>query len=417
MNSNQKKILKYKTKYLMIKNKMNQIGGRIVTTLDNNGGQLDGMTNQCLWISILQYLQRNGYPRLTLRQLREQGGLDSRTEHVMFNIDPLDPGNPFHKQFLQAGRLISNLYNLDIQILNGYWKDQQVHTQTFMDSSGFVRENIYRPFETNESERRGRRPVQIINYRQIHFELIVENGGSNFQPAISFRGKLTKVSDLPPDVQEKIFNTKKEQNEEIDKQYALLFDLERTYTDEINSIALNGDFEAQDKDFLKKEALERYKLKKSQITDIISALNKSLLDQGDKSLLDQGDETKPKPSGWGSSIASGVASAASGIASAASSVAGLVFKRKPDTEPSSTPSQSRSTASQSRPTPSQSRSTASQPVTTASQSRSTASQPSSTASQSRSTTSSPLTKEEQERSNSYLQDALARIEAAKKSKK
>jgi hypothetical protein len=38
---------------------------------------------QCFWISILDYLHRNGHPYLTLRELRRNDGLGENTEHDM----------------------------------------------------------------------------------------------------------------------------------------------------------------------------------------------------------------------------------------------------------------------------------------------------------------------------------------------
>jgi len=85
--STRDKYLKYKQKYLQLK-KLNikQSGGDFVKTVPNDG-TLEGMSFQCFFISILQYLRKNGYTDMTLRQLREIGDLYASTEHLMFDID------------------------------------------------------------------------------------------------------------------------------------------------------------------------------------------------------------------------------------------------------------------------------------------------------------------------------------------
>jgi hypothetical protein len=94
----------YKNRYLNIKNdynrlldayiSVNQTGGMSVTTIHNNGELLEGgiqYKNQCFWISILAYLRANGYPRLTLRQLRTDAGLDLDTAQIP--VDTTSRGN------------------------------------------------------------------------------------------------------------------------------------------------------------------------------------------------------------------------------------------------------------------------------------------------------------------------------------
>jgi hypothetical protein len=52
--------------------------------MKRNDGSKEGMINQCFWISILDYLQKNGNPGLRLRELRTYAGLDSSTETIPF---------------------------------------------------------------------------------------------------------------------------------------------------------------------------------------------------------------------------------------------------------------------------------------------------------------------------------------------
>ena len=51
-----------------------------------NDGQVDGMYNQCMWISLTRFLQLHGYPYITTRRIRAQAGLDSSTETTSFDF-------------------------------------------------------------------------------------------------------------------------------------------------------------------------------------------------------------------------------------------------------------------------------------------------------------------------------------------
>lgn len=84
-----------------------QTGGMRIITMSNSGAR-DGMYNQCFWISILDFLNRNGYPQLTLHQLREDAGLDYRTEFLPLDTD--EPG------YYDAIYRIAQLYNVRIKI-------------------------------------------------------------------------------------------------------------------------------------------------------------------------------------------------------------------------------------------------------------------------------------------------------------
>jgi hypothetical protein len=79
-------LLKYKLNCNLLKNNLYQFGGMMVKTKPNNGTK-EGMSNQCFWISILDYLTQNRFNDLTLRDLREWAGLDHRTQHTMFDTD------------------------------------------------------------------------------------------------------------------------------------------------------------------------------------------------------------------------------------------------------------------------------------------------------------------------------------------
>jgi hypothetical protein len=169
------KYLNYKTKYSELKKKLNnkQVGGLIVKTISNDGRR-DDMSNQCFWISILDYLREKlGYSTLTLKELRTQAGLDSTTEHNVFDTDKKDSrGNLF---FYNAAVNIAKIYGLNIQIFTA-------------DRRGNITD-ISAPRANIGS---GTNLVQIAQYGLGHFELI-DDAGEDFVPAVLVEGELRKI--------------------------------------------------------------------------------------------------------------------------------------------------------------------------------------------------------------------------------
>ena len=152
---------------------------RKVKTISNTGSRED-MTNQCFWISILDYLRRNGHPYLTLRELRENAGLGADTEHEMFNMDD---GQMI---FYNAATLIAEIYNLSIQIYSA---------------------NRYGEFAITDSPRgligSGYNLVELAQFGIGHFELIDNIYGSEFIPAVLVKRKLKKITDIDPRVRDR----------------------------------------------------------------------------------------------------------------------------------------------------------------------------------------------------------------------
>jgi hypothetical protein len=199
MDDYKHKYLKYKKKYLMLveeQKKLNNtnnykifLGGGIIKVgtqvkTIRNSGSLEKMTNQCFWISILNYLQRHGHETLTLKQLRTNAGLDSTTENIMFDTDiPI---------FFDAANKIANFYKIQIEVYT-------------VDHEGIVinqRNNI--PIDGNSTN-----IVPIAQFGLQHFELIDE-AGNDFIPAIPIDGKLTTTKDIILDD-----NTSNQLNDEI----------------------------------------------------------------------------------------------------------------------------------------------------------------------------------------------------------
>jgi hypothetical protein len=183
MTDYNKKYLKYKKKYFELKKINNQqIGGELKTI--GNTGSLEGMKYQCFWISILDYLKINGYPDLTLKQLRTEAGLGKDTEETMFDIDYL-VGPELDRQpiFFNAATRIAEKYNLRIQIYSTH-----IHNGNFELSTprGLIGD--------------GSKLVEIAQFGIDHFELIDANHGENFVPAVVdiCNGNLTK--DINPQI-------------------------------------------------------------------------------------------------------------------------------------------------------------------------------------------------------------------------
>jgi hypothetical protein len=174
--SYKEKYLKYKNKYLQLKNQLGgflKVGTKVKTR--SNTGEMEGMRNQCFWISILHFLNSNGYPNLTLREFRHSIGLNRDTERTMF-----DSAN---NNFLDAAIRATEIYNLTI-------------TAYTVTSSGRIR-------QVADTFGNGPNIVNIVMFGQIHFELIIEDG-EFFVPAIIFKNELKKIDEIEYNIDEKM---------------------------------------------------------------------------------------------------------------------------------------------------------------------------------------------------------------------
>lgn len=189
--------MNYKQKYNKYIKKilrLNQVGGRRRVTVIPNSGAMEGMTNQCMWISILDYLHMHGYPELTLRVLRENGELDNTTEHTMFDsIVPI---------FMQALRRIAEIYNLQIIIHTVNHRGYLVHEHTTIINKGVL--NI----------------VNIAQYGLYHFQLItgiidveLVQEDQAFRPAVQVNAALVFADTLPSNKKEAMLELSEKQLE------------------------------------------------------------------------------------------------------------------------------------------------------------------------------------------------------------
>jgi hypothetical protein len=191
MDDYKHKYLKYKKKYLMLveeQKKLNNTnnykiflgGGSIVIgskvkTIPNSGS-LENMSNQCFWISILDYLQSHCHEKLTLRELRTNAGLNSKTEHMMFDTNYLiNKGNENIPIFFNAANRIAGIYDIQIEVYSVNREGIVINQRDEIGAS----KNI----------------VPIAQFGLQHFELI-DNKGKPFIPAVPINGKLTTTTDI-----------------------------------------------------------------------------------------------------------------------------------------------------------------------------------------------------------------------------
>ena len=129
---------------------------RLIETKANTGRVLKKKApegevyHQCFWMSILDYLNEHGYPRLTLIDLRKEAGLDKSTQTKMF--DTIEP------KFTEAAEKICEIYNLKIGIVEVNSNNYQIHDHDFMQVIG-----------------NGTNKFRIAHFPVKHFELIIND--------------------------------------------------------------------------------------------------------------------------------------------------------------------------------------------------------------------------------------------------
>jgi hypothetical protein len=152
-----------------------QFGGQRKVRTIGNDGRLDGMSMQCFWISILNYLHKHGHS-LTLRELRTNAGLGFDTEHTMFDIDYSVDGMAI---FYNAATQIAEIYDLRIQVYAANRDGEFALTDSPRGIIGA-----------------GRNLVELAQFGIAHFELIDADMGRAFVPAVVVKGELKKITDI-----------------------------------------------------------------------------------------------------------------------------------------------------------------------------------------------------------------------------
>jgi len=145
----------------------------------HNSGSLEGMSNQCFWISILHHLRKNGHPNLTLRELRDLAGLDFSTERTMFDSSI--------ESFRLAAERICVLFDLQITLVP-------------INRNGIV---LFRG-DIVEILGSGTIRLTIAQFGIYHFELVLEDSIGQlslepqvpFKPLVNVKGNLTELDSL-----------------------------------------------------------------------------------------------------------------------------------------------------------------------------------------------------------------------------
>ena len=169
------KYLKYKAKYLALKQ---QIGGNPFRVIRNTGSNPSGsLTNQCMWFSIRDFLNLNGHPGITVETIRAEAGLGADTAHMMFDIV-----NPVFSTALQR---ICNRYNIRVRVfpvtyegkLSAQWYEAD---EEFPDPAFSIEPTNGAPYASIKD-------VNVAQYGLGHFNLIV--GGYSFPDMAGVAGE------------------------------------------------------------------------------------------------------------------------------------------------------------------------------------------------------------------------------------
>jgi hypothetical protein len=140
-----------------------------IKTIRNNG-QKDGMTNQCLFISILDFIIRNINNTLTLKHLRDVGGLDTSSEHTMCDT--------INNIYINAINEICDVFELVIIVLPIDYNGNILYNGTIIDTFG-----------------KGYHIVRIAQFGLNHFELISDEG-NNYRPMVTIKNEIIESSYL-----------------------------------------------------------------------------------------------------------------------------------------------------------------------------------------------------------------------------
>ena len=167
------KYLKYKKKYLQLKK---QIGGtKLIVKV--NTGSLEGMTNQCFWISILDYLHNHGYPELTLIELRTYAGLHDDTCNTMVDTT--------QERFRIAINKITEIFDLTIGVIPIDENARPRYGGHIIDEIGH-----------------GHNRIELAQYGIAHFNLIIdkdnENSQTQFIPYVKVFNDLVSIETISP---------------------------------------------------------------------------------------------------------------------------------------------------------------------------------------------------------------------------
>jgi len=140
-----------------------------IKTIPNDGRDGD-MTNQCFFISILDYIKRNGYSTYTLRDVRNVSGLDISTEHTMCDT--------MNDIYIDAINEICNVFELVIIVLPIDYNGKILYNGNIIDTFG-----------------KGSNIVRIAQFGLNHFELISDEG-HYYRPMVTINDVMVESSYL-----------------------------------------------------------------------------------------------------------------------------------------------------------------------------------------------------------------------------
>lgn len=153
--------------------------GRKLYVIPNNG-MIEGMSQQCFWISIFAYLQRNPVVNIaevaTVKQLRTFVGLEEDTEHLPFDEDDV--------RFRNALGFLTDV--LDLKIVVHYINAHGNQIIIRQHRTGLPEEAIR---QINEA---GRNIVHITQHGLYHFQYMVEDGVGAGDNGVLLGNKLYK---------------------------------------------------------------------------------------------------------------------------------------------------------------------------------------------------------------------------------
>ena len=183
-----------------------------------NSGMIEGMSQQCFWISIFTYLQRNPVVNIaevaTVKQLRTFVGLEEDTEHLPFDEDDV--------RFRNALGFLTDV--LDLKIVVHYINAHGNQIIIRQHRTGFPEEAI-RPI--NEA---GRNIVHITQHGLYHFQYMVEDGVGAGDNGVLLGNKFHKNEKIKDITQkETMFNVSLK---EIDKLNELKVKMNKEFTTE-----------------------------------------------------------------------------------------------------------------------------------------------------------------------------------------
>jgi hypothetical protein len=203
-NFYKKKYIKYKEKYQLLKAQKG--GGKKLLVIWNDGSRGSRMSNQCLWISVSDFLVSNGYPHMTHEQIRTEAK-DLIIEYnnklpVGWNPYTINEENKVFDFDKHRGvaELVAEKYNLQLEF---YLVNSETNELISSDMVNMIGD--------------GQKNVPIASYGS-HFQLILEASdvitssketnikekGSDFNIDLKLSAGISKDDNINKDQQDKI---------------------------------------------------------------------------------------------------------------------------------------------------------------------------------------------------------------------